>query len=236
MALLAAIEAPATLNRIDPRARIAVCAAWLFALSAVSDLRALSVACGALAALTLAARLPLRSIAPRFIALNLFLLIWWATIPLLDPSQGWRFAAAIAARANAMLLAITLFISTIEAGALAHALAHLRVPRPLVHVLLLAVRYAEVLWLEQQRMQRAMRARAFRPRPNAHTYRSLTRLVGMLLVRSLDRADRILGAMKCRGYRGDFPLLHHFRFRPLDGVFVAVGLAFAALLVLGGRG
>lgn len=235
MALLAAIDAPSPIHRIDPRARLLVCALLVCALAVTHQLSALLAACACALAAFLMARLPVRPLARRLMAVNLFLLAWWATIPLVDPARGIALASIVTAKANAMLLVITLLVSTIEAGALAHALAHLHAPRKLVHLLLFTVRYAEVLRLEQQRMQRAMRARAFRPRMNAHTYRSLTRLVGMLLVRSLDRADRILAAMKCRGYRGEFYLLHHFHFHPRDAGFAAAGLALAALLVYGGR-
>ena len=52
-------------------------------------------------------------------------------------------------------------------------------------------------------------------------------LVGMLLVKSFDRADRIVAAMKCRGFRGRFYVLHHFAFARRDllfGVASLVGL------------
>lgn len=235
MALPDIIDAPSPIHRIDPRARLLVCAMLLCALAVTHKLTALLAAIACALTAFLFAQLPVRLLARRLMAVNLVLLAWWATIPSLDPSRGLAVAAIATAKANAMLLVITLLVSTIEASALAHTLAHLRAPRKLVHLLLFTVRYAEVLRMEQQRMQRAMRARAFRPRMNAHTYRSLTRLVGMLLVRSLDRADRILAAMKCRGYRGEFYLLHHFHFHPHDAGFAAAGLALAALLVYGGR-
>lgn len=236
MSLLEYLDAPSPIHRFDPRVRLLVCALLLCALTYAQRVPVLWTACGATGALILLARLPLRALARRLIALNLFLALWWVTLPFTDPQDGARIAASATARANAMVLVLSLLVSTIETSALAHALAHLRIPRKLVQLLLFTIRYAEVLWAEQQRMQRAMRARAFRPRLRAHAYRSLARLVGMLLVRSLDRADRIHAAMKCRGYRGEFYLLHHFHYHPRDAWFAATGLALGALLVYGGRG
>ena len=54
-----------------------------------------------------------------------------------------------------------------------------------------------------------MRARGFRPRTSRHTWRSYGNLMGMLLVRALERAQRVEEAMLCRGYNGAFP------YRPL---------------------
>ena len=47
---------------------------------------------------------------------------------------------------------------------------------------------------------------------NGHSYRTFGYLVGMLLVRSFDRSERVLAAMKCRGFRGQYWLLDHFSF------------------------
>jgi cobalt/nickel transport system permease protein len=76
-----------------------------------------------------------------------------------------------------------------------------------------------------------MTARAFRPRTDRHTWRSLGWLVGMLLVRSFERAERVLGAMKCRGFTGRMPALDDFRFHTADGLFALTGSAMLCLLV-----
>ena len=78
---------------------------------------------------------------------------------------------------------------------------------------------------------RAMRVRGFRPRLDRHTCRSLGYLVGMLLVRSFDRAERILAAMRCRGFRGHFFVLDHFVFRARDGVFCVAATGLVCLLL-----
>jgi cobalt/nickel transport system permease protein len=55
----------------------------------------------------------------------------------------------------------------------------------------------------------------------------------MLLVRSLDRSERIIAAMKCRGFRGRFYLLDHFAFSRRDIWFaLALILALASLALV----
>jgi cobalt/nickel transport system permease protein len=107
-------------------------------------------------------------------------------------------------------------------------LEHLYVPEKLTHLLLFTVRYLEILDRQYRQLTAAMRIRGFRPRMDAHTYRSYGYLVGMLLVRSLDRSERVLAAMKCRGFCGRFYLLDHFEFGVADVRFAA---AVAAVLV-----
>ena len=71
--------------------------------------------------------------------------------------------------------------------------------------MLFMVRYFDVLGREYARLRAAMRVRCFRPAMNGHSYRMFGYLVGMLLVRSFDRSERVLAAMKCRGFAA---LLH----------------------------
>jgi cobalt/nickel transport system permease protein len=99
-------------------------------------------------------------------------------------------------------------------------------------LLLFAVRYLGVLEAEYGRLRAAMRARAFRPRTDAHTLRSLGHLVGMLLVRSAERAERVMAAMRCRGFTGRLYVLDDLRWRAADSV-VAAGLALAIAALVG---
>jgi cobalt/nickel transport system permease protein len=78
-----------------------------------------------------------------------------------------------------------------------------------------------------------MRARAFVAGSNRHTWRSLGWLLGMLLVRSLERSRRILAAMKCRGFSGRFYLVNPnvWHRRDTMGLFAAGGIAAILLLL-----
>ncbi len=133
----------------------------------------------------------------------------------------------IAAKSNAVMLWMMGLAGTLELPTLGHALVHLRVPRKLVHLLLFTVRYMHVMRDEYRRLHTAMWIRGFRPRCNGHTFRAYGHLVGMVLARSLSRCERIMAAMRCRGFRGQFHVWHHFHFSAWDGLF----LLGAAILV-----
>jgi len=53
--------------------------------------------------------------------------------------------------------------------------------------------------------------------------------VGMLIVRSYERSQRIYQAMLCRGFKGRFPVASHFRLRKGDVVF---GLSMAVVTLM----
>jgi len=153
--------------------------------------------------------------------------------PLTATRQGLHHAVLIALKANAVVLALLGLIGGLEPAALGHALARLRVPEKLVHLLLLTVRQIELTHQELGRLRRAMRARAFRPGSNRHTWISYSNLIGMLLVRSLDRSRRLLAAMRCRGFDGRLYLLDAGRWQAGDTlVLIALVPLLLSLLVL----
>jgi cobalt/nickel transport system permease protein len=235
----------APIQALDPRARIL--AAVAFALVAVALdslwvlLTALVLALGAMAA----ARLPAGPTLRRMAMMDGFIVCLLVLLPFTVPGavaftvlgwpaswEGLEKAASIALKANAIVLALLSLVGSMDPATLGHALARLRVPVALVHLLLFTVRYIAVIDDEYHRLRRAMKTRGFRPRTDAHTLRTLGYLIGMLLVRALERSERILQAMKCRGFTGRLPLLDSLRFSGRDAVFAGAVLSVLAALLI----
>jgi len=125
--------------------------------------------------------------------------------PLAASAEGlWR-ALTLAAKVTASVLLISLLLGTADPMRLAVALRALRLPEALVRLFVSVTRYLALVRGEFARLHEAMRARGFRPGSNRHTWRSYGNLVGMLLVRAMERADRVEEAMRLRGYSGRFP-------------------------------
>jgi cobalt/nickel transport system permease protein len=184
-----------------------------------------------------------RAVLARLVPLNLFMVLVLLIVPLstrgtplatfgdLEYSQeGFWLAVAVVLKGNAVLLAIMALVASMDAIVLGHALHHLGVPDKLVHLMLFSVRYFDVLRREYLRLAAALKIRGFQPRMNRHTYRAYGHLVGMLLVRSLDHSERIVAAMKCRGFRGRFYLLDHFALSRRDACFATIAAAVVVLL------
>ncbi|MQX35840.1 cobalt ECF transporter T component CbiQ [Roseospira navarrensis] len=234
------------IQALDPRTRILAAAGFALVAVALTSLWLMLIAL-VMAGLAMgAARLPAGPTLRRMAMMDGFIVVLLVMLPFTVPGPaaftvlGWpaswaglEQAAAIALKANAVALALLSLVGSMDPTTLGHALARLRVPERLVHLLLFTVRYIAVIEAEYHRLRRAMRARGFRPRTNGHTLRSLGYLIGMLLVRALERSERILQAMKCRGFTGRLPLLDTLRFSARDGVFAA-GLipVLAGLLIL----
>lgn len=211
-------------HRLDPRAKVA--AALLFSCVAAVLFRWQSLALAFLTAATLVflSRPSLRKILRRLLLANFFILCIWlflpfthAGVPLLQLGpltatvEGVAAAARITIKANAILLAFVALVATMPVATLGHALRSLAVPEKLVYLLLFTYRYIHVMEQEYRRLHNAAIIRGFQPKTDRHTYKTYAYLVGMLLVRSLARAERVHDAMLCRGFQGRFYALRPFQ-------------------------
>ncbi len=223
---------------LDPRARILGAVLFAILILFLHRLDALAVSVLASSMLVIAVRMPLANVIWRLALLNgfmlmlIFLLPWSVSgEPVLFlgrfeySREGFVQALAIALRGNALVLAVSGLVGTMEPVTFAHALERLRVPTSLGHLMLLTVRYIAVIEEEYAQLRRAMAVRAFRMRLDLHTLKSIGYLVGMLLVRALDRSERVYRAMKCRGFAGRFHVVTEFHYRAADAVFAVVLLA-----------
>ncbi|WP_421867372.1 cobalt ECF transporter T component CbiQ [Motiliproteus sp.] len=232
------------IDRLDPRARVVAVSAFALVVVVSSDLIALSLALLGALLLAVVAQLNLKRTLRRVIAMDLFMLFLILMLPFTTPGEpifhvaglpasqeGLVHALQITLKANAVVLALLALVGTQTATTLGHALAHLRVPDKLVHLMLFTVRYLEVIGQEYKRMRRAMQARAFVLRANRHSWRSIGYLIGMLLVHSLERSERIMDAMKCRGYQGRFYLFDDMQLTSVDLRFGMLVALFLSLLI-----
>ncbi len=238
-------DGDSVLHRLDPRVKILV-ALFLSIIVACGERLAPAVA-GLLvtAGLVVFARMSMRAVLARLALVNGFMLLLWVVLPFSFPGEpvftlgplaatreGVERALLISVKSNAIILACIALLSSMTLVTLGHALCHLRVPMKITQLLLLTVRYFRVIQHEYVRLRNAMKVRCFRPRTNWHTYRSYAYLVGMLLVMSYERANRIRAAMLCRGFKGTFWLLDHFAMAGRDYAFLSVMVPVLALLGL----
>jgi len=232
------------IDEIDARVRIVCCT--LFALVVVSGSDFLAALLGLAFAFMLVkfSKLNIKRTLRRVIAMDLFMISLICILPFTTPGdemftvfglvaswQGLLHALLITIKANAVLLVLFSLVATMSASTLGHALAHLKVPDKLVHLMLFMVRYLDVISQEYKKMRRAMQARAFVLRSNLHTWKSTGYLFGMLLIRSVERAERISDAMKCRGFCGRYYLNDEMKIGSKDYLFSTAFICFLILLI-----
>ena len=239
------VKANGMLDGLDPRSRVLAAICFAIVIVSLKSLPVLALGFGLSITLLLATRLPLKATLRRMAAMDGFILFMLALLPFTVAGtplflvfgfaftlEGLLKAIEIALKANAVILMLMVLVGTLEPVTLGHALHRLKAPETLVHLLMFTVRYISVLHQEYLRLRNAMKVRSFRLRNSLHTYRSIGYLVGMMLVRSIDRSERILSAMKCRGFTGRIPLLDTMRFTGRDAVFACFGLLVATTLLV----
>jgi cobalt/nickel transport system permease protein len=151
--------------------------------------------------------------------------------PLSVSSEGLRWGLLFYCRALAVLVLGLAVVYSTPMVVLLRALQSLRVPRVLVEIALLTYRYLFTLAAELTRMRWALLTRGFGSRSVLESYRPLANGVGVTLVRSVERTERIQQAMYCRGFQGRLQTLQGFQSGPMDVMKAAVCLVVAAALL-----
>jgi len=140
-------------------------------------------------------------------------------------SGGWLSLASILIRAVLTVVSALILVAILGIHGLCAALDQLGVPRAFTTQLLFMHRYTQVLAGELGRMSLARQLRS-----NASATMPLSvygSLLGHLLLRTLDRAQRIHQAMLSRGFDGQMPAQRQHAWRWVDtGILVACLSAF----------
>ncbi|HLO75272.1 MAG TPA: cobalt ECF transporter T component CbiQ [Magnetospirillum sp.] len=243
--LHATLERSGLISRLDPRTRILSAGTFALLVVSLNHLPTLGMAVALAVVAAILARLELRPTLRHMLALDGFMVLALVMLPFTVPGdtlisvygldasrQGLAQALAILFKANAVVLMVLALVGSMDTVALGQALGRLGTPEKLVHLYLFTVRYLDVLHREYRRLRTAMKARAFTMRSDRHTWRSVGYLFGMLMVHSVERSERIVAAMRCRGFDGSFPSMDEpTRFQRPDGLFALASLAGMVILM-----
>jgi cobalt/nickel transport system permease protein len=129
-----------------------------------------------------------------------------------------------------------LLTTTTQFPDLMHALRHLRVPALMINIISFMYRYLFVLADEAIRLMRARDARsAILPgRKGGGTVCWRAKVTGnmaaQLLIRSLDRSDRVYDAMLARGYRGQLLTLNPHFMKRQDWLWGLLGITAVVVI------
>ncbi len=232
----------------DPRVKIPVLLIMAFTIGLLSDIRLVAVALGFSVTLVAVSRIPMSFIFHRlrwlFIFLAPFVIMMLLTVPGRDiwrysflsvSYEGLFLACLIPVKAIAIVLLLFPMFGTAPFHASMKALQRLRFPVRFVQIILFTYRYIFVFFEEIRRMSNAARTRGFEARTRWHSFRTFGNFIGVLLVRSFERTERLYNAMISRGYTGKLMTLSAFRMTFWDSIKGAAVMAICALLLLGDR-
>jgi len=230
-------------RQLDPRVKIVV--VFLFSIVAAVSERVQVLLWALMLGLLIVglARVPTAELFKRLLPVNLLVIFLWLFLPftfggeplfsmgpLTVTREGVLYATRISIKSNAMMLVLIALVASTPIFTLGHAMHELGIPKKIVHLFFFTYRYIHVMHREYLRLINSIKIRGFVPANSLHTYKTFAYLVGMLLIRSLDRAQRVHNAMLCRGFRGDLYSLSKFSLKRKDVVSLVVMLTVIVLL------
>jgi len=180
-------------------------------------------------------RIPARHILKKILMAAPFALVIGIFNPMMDRqpvaaigsfvvTSGWISFVSILFRFVLTVGAALALVACTGMNRLGAGLGQLGVPRVFVVQLLFLYRYLFVVADEGGKMMRSVELRSDGKR--SLRFRAYGSLIGHLLLRSMDRAERVYRAMVARGFDGEIRVLQRSSFRWTDWNFVCGWLVF----------
>lgn len=143
----------------------------------------------------------------------------------------WTFLNIII-KSSLSILLLVIASSTTTFPDFLQGLDLLRLPRLLVMLMSFMHRYIFVLLDEAKRLMRARSLRYFGSR-YVEQFRVLGYMIGVLFIRTFERAERIYSAMILRGFSGEMRGVKRFRFSYIDFLFIT-GIIVSLMCIVSG--
>lgn len=174
--------------------------------------------------------IPLHYAMKRFLFIVPFFAVSAGMLVLADGYDGFVKAELYTGRLLfvAMILAIIMYQTSTEA--LLKVLHQLRVPIIFIELAFFTLRFTDVFKVEIRNMQLSLRSKGFQTGKffSAKTIRILGHLLGSMLVRSLQRSERIYLGMQSRGYNGQILIVEKENIQKLEWI---QGALLVAILI-----
>jgi cobalt/nickel transport system permease protein len=232
------------IHTLDPRCKIVVAFLLTIIIAFTNSLSSVLFALVFAILSALVTRIKYSLVLYRLLFINFIIGILWLFIPFSIPGHAlWNIGSFCASyegiykmflitfRCNAIILILISYISTIPVVMLGQSLYKMGLNNKLTQLIFLFYRYIDVIYLELQRLLNSLKVRGFNPGSNMHTYRTFANLIGVLLVRSWERAERIYEAMLCRGFTGKYYSLRDFSADRWDICFLICGFVICFIII-----
>ncbi len=238
------INSDSFIANIDPRVRIIFCFSYSLIVALLHNINAVYFSLTLPIFLMLTKSINFSNLFKRLSVVNGFIFILWIFLPLSYPGdtlyhfkslnftkQGLEYAYLITLKSNAIVITTIFLLGISSFIEIAHALEHLKVPKKLIFLLFFCYRYIHDISLQYKKLQNSIKIRGFSPKTNLFTYKTYAYLVGILIIKSYDRAQRVIKAMLCRGFNGTFFTLKHFTFKKSDLLYSIIGGCYIITLL-----
>ena len=234
------------MHRLDPRTKLICSLAFVLAvvLTPAGTWNVFVVYLLILMGLIWLSRLPIKYVLKRSLVIFPFVVMIAIFVPFFKQGQvaasydigAWHIAITyegLAVLINVIvkswlcILCLIILSSSTKFEELMHGMYRLKVPQVFVQITSFMYRYMFVLADQAMRMQMARDSRNFGLN-RRNIFKTMGNMIGMLFIRSYERAERIYAAMLSRGYNGEIIVVNQLRFRLPDAYFA---LSMALLLI-----
>ncbi|MBR1368223.1 cobalt ABC transporter permease [Methanocalculus chunghsingensis] len=214
------IDRYATLNspihNLEPRVKILSFTILIFSVVFVLNIQAALLGLTMAAIILIISRLPISFMIRRSKVILIFILpilllmpltvsgtSLWSAGPITFSEEGLSLALLITIRALAAITLVLTLLGTQKIETTLKALSLLKVPGVIIQMLFFTYRYIYVIMDEFLQIWSSMRSKGYAFRLNRYGLSIIGNLIGMLLVKSYERAERVYRGMEAKGYRGN---------------------------------
>ena len=235
------------IHRLDPRVKFLSTFALVFGVILMKHIAILLFIFSSLILISFAIKIPLRIYIKRLfppfsIAVVVLVVVLFTyggehqisslfELPIYEESL--YFASLLFARIITSISILNLFVATTPMRETIEAMLWFKVPKVLIDIALLMMRYLHILSEETTRMYNAQASRCgFSKRTGyKQKVKNLSTIAGSLIIRALKRGERVYVAMLSRGYNLDSHIIESERLSARD-VFICISAILITVLIV----
>ena len=234
------------IHRLDARVKLIVTVIFTSIVLSLPKMSLSILTCFAIGPFTILVlgKIPLKFVAKQILIVSPFILVLALSCPWYDRTPqdiffgpfcwqttlGWLKGCTIAGKFAVTMLALIALASTTRFADLLAGMHKLRLPSVLIMQLGFLYRYIFVLIDKVHHMLQARAARRLKNLGVKKEFKIAVSMIGSLLIRSIDTAERINIAMQARGFNGTWPTISNLKIKRSDFLFVSIAVIFMITL------
>jgi len=164
----------------------------------------------------------------KLLFLNIFIIIMGISAII---NQDYQYALLIVLRANALILFTLLIFHDKTLFDIAASLHTLKVPDKLISLFFFVGKFVIIIKEEFETTKKVMKIRNFKSKSNAFSYKIYANVIGMMIVKCFDRAEKLKNSMILRNFQGKIYQSKIDKFNKIDFLILLTVLISISLHV-----
>lgn len=165
----------------------------------------------------------------KLLLLNIFIILVSASAYL---NEQYGLALLIFLRSNALILFALLLFWNKNLFDVATGMQTLRLPDKLTALFFFLAKFVIIIKQEFSITKKVMKIRSFKSKSNVFTYKTYANVIGMLIIKCFERADKLKNIMVLRNFKGKIYQSKTEKFSAVDFLILTITL-FSLLVKIG---